>query len=163
MSDGGYENKSYWTTDGWQWVEWKKARHPLFWIPTYAPSSSSTTDASPKVITGYRYRAYAEEIDMPWDWPVDINQMEAKAFCNWKSSKTGKKIRLPTEEEWNQLREVVWPETVAKKEDQATWDVAPGNINLEHFSSSCPIDMFEFNSTGTPSLRVQCAVVCELS
>jgi 5-histidylcysteine sulfoxide synthase len=146
IAAGGYETRSHWTQDGWEWVTWKKARHPLFWIPIYAPTSDASaadaTPAAPGRIIGYRYRAYAEEIDMPWDWPVDINQLEAKAFCNWKASTTGRSIRLPTEEEYIQLREHVWPETSAHREDQATWPVAPGNINLEHYSSSCPVDKF---------------------
>jgi len=31
-----------------------------------------------------RYRAIFSEIEMPWNWPVDVNYLEAKAFCNWK-------------------------------------------------------------------------------
>ena len=32
--------------------------------------------------------------------------------------------------------------------DQPDWAVAPGNINLEHFASECPVDKFEFQDTG---------------
>jgi formylglycine-generating enzyme required for sulfatase activity len=32
---------------------------------------------------GYRFRTMAQIIDMPWDWPVEVNYLEAKAFCNW--------------------------------------------------------------------------------
>ena len=39
-------------------------------------------------------------IDMPWDWPVDINYHEAKAFCKWK----GPDYRLPTEAEHHRMR-----------------------------------------------------------
>jgi len=46
-------------------------------------------------------------IEMPWDWPVDVNYLEAKAFCNWKSERTGLSIRLPTEAEWYCLREAI--------------------------------------------------------
>ena len=34
-------------------------------------------------------------IDMPWEWPVDVNYHEAKAYCRWK----GTEFRLPTEAE----------------------------------------------------------------
>ena len=34
-------------------------------------------------------------IDMPWEWPVDVNYHEAKAYCRWK----GAEFRLPTEAE----------------------------------------------------------------
>lgn len=26
-------------------------------------------------------------IDMPWNWPVEVNHLEAEAFCKWKSLK----------------------------------------------------------------------------
>jgi len=149
VADRGYETKEHWTSDGWQWVTWKKAKWPLFWRPVYGeakagaavPAGSDSPEERP--IVSWRYRAYAEEIDMPWDWPVDCNQLEAKAFCNWKAAKTGKKIRLPTEEEWTQLRDTAYPDT--KENDQPYWTVAPQNINLEHGASSCPIDKFELN------------------
>ena len=31
-------------------------------------------------------------IPMPLSWPVEVNYLEAKAFCNWKSIKENKKI-----------------------------------------------------------------------
>ena len=37
---------------------------------------------------------------MPWDWPVDVNYHEAKAFCSWK----GPDYRLPTEAEHHRMR-----------------------------------------------------------
>ena len=37
---------------------------------------------------------------MPWDWPVDVNYHEAKAFCVWK----GPEYRLPTEAETHCIR-----------------------------------------------------------
>ena len=48
----------------------------------------------------YSYRAIYDVIDMPWDWPVDVNYHEAKAFCKWK----GPEYRLPTEAEHNRIR-----------------------------------------------------------
>ena len=39
-------------------------------------------------------------LDMPWDWPVEINYHEAKAFCTWK----GPDYRLPTEAEHHRMR-----------------------------------------------------------
>jgi putative 4-mercaptohistidine N1-methyltranferase len=68
---------------------------------------------------------------------VEVNQLEAKAFCNWKASRTGTPVRLPTEDEWSRLR------NVCEIPDQPDWAKAPGNLNLEHWSSSCPIDTFK--------------------
>ena len=123
VEDGGYAREEYWSNEGRQWVQYAHPRHPLFWIKTEK---------------GYRFRTMAQVIEMPWDWPVEVNYLEAKAFCNWLSSKTGKKLRLPTEEEWYRLRDL------HNIPDQPYWDKAPGNINLEHWASSCPVNRFRF-------------------
>ena len=123
VKEKGYEEEAFWTEEGRNWVKYTKARHPLFWI---------------KDGDGYRFRTMAQIIDMPWDWPVEVNYLEAKAFCNWLSKKSGKSLRLPTEDEWYRLRDV------HNIPDQPYWDKAPGNINLEHWASSCPVDRFRF-------------------
>ncbi len=97
--------------------------HPLFWIE------------SPD---GYKFRTMARVIDMPWNWPVEVNYLEAKAFCNWMAKRTGKAIRLPSEDQWYRLRDT------CDIPDQPYWEKAPGNINLEHWASSCPVDRFAF-------------------
>lgn len=121
---GGYQNSKFWTTEGWSWAEFRRAEHPVFWI---------------KEGKNYRYRSMLEVIDMPWDWPAEINYLEAKAFCNWKSEVTGKLIRMPTEAEWYKLREII-------NTDQPYWESAPGNINLEHEMSPCPVNRHQFGS-----------------
>jgi 5-histidylcysteine sulfoxide synthase/putative 4-mercaptohistidine N1-methyltranferase len=123
VEDHGYEQEDCWTHEGWNWVGYSNARHPLFWIE------------SPD---GYRFRTVAEIIDMPWDWPVEVNYLEAKAFCNWLARQTGKPLRLPTEAEWYRLRDL------HDIPDQPYWQRAPGNINLEHWASSCPVNRFSF-------------------
>lgn len=121
IEDGGYHIQYYWTEEGWNWRNFKKAEMPLFWR---------------KDEKGYRLRLVAEEIEMPWNWPVEVNYLEAKAFCNWKSAQTGKTYRLPTEAEWYRLHEEV------QLSEVTDWKQAPGNINLEHFTSPCPVDRF---------------------
>ena len=39
-------------------------------------------------------------VDMPWDWPVEVNYHEAKAFCTWR----GPEYRLPAEAEHHVMR-----------------------------------------------------------
>jgi putative 4-mercaptohistidine N1-methyltranferase len=85
---------------------------------------------------GYRLRLVAEEIEMPWSWPVEVNYLEAKAFCNWKTEQTGLVFRLPTEAEWYRMA------GLSLTDDQPLWETAPGNINLEHYASPCPVDRF---------------------
>lgn len=121
---GGYSNKACWTDEGWAWVEYTGVTMPEFWIGDLTKGSDSL-----------RYRSMTHEIDMPWSWPVDVNYLEAKAFCNWKSEQTGRSIRLPSEAEWYAMRSGL-------KSDQPDWDEAPGNINLEHGASACPVDQF---------------------
>jgi len=132
MEAGGYQERKYWSEEGWGWVQYRKATMPVFWINNDATQTSQTTSRE-----SYRYRTMLEVIDMPWDWPVDIAYLEAKAFCNWKSEQTGKHIRMPTEEEWQALRNTV-------DTDQPYWDKAPGNINLEYYASSCPVNRHQF-------------------
>ncbi len=119
---GCYRQRQWWTVEGWNWREFRQAGHPLFWI----------SDGG-----AWKLRTMASIIDLPWNWPVEVNYLEAKAFCNWMSAQSGLPIRLPTEDEWNRLRDV------CAIPDQPYWAKAPGNINLEHWCSSCPVDRFK--------------------
>jgi 5-histidylcysteine sulfoxide synthase len=123
VEERGYEQEEFWTEEGWNWVNYTEARHPLFWIKTEG---------------GYRFRTMAQIIDMPWDWPAEVNYLEAKAFCNWLSQKSGKNLRLPTEDEWYRLRDL------HDIPDQPFWDKTPGNVNLGYWASSCPVNRFRF-------------------
>ena len=119
----GYQQERYWSDEGWRWVNYSQARHPLFWVEESG---------------GYRFRTLARITDMPWNWPVEVNYLEAKAFCNWLAEKKGTKIRLPSEDQWYRLHDL------HAIPDQPYWQKAPGNINLEHWASSCPVDHFRF-------------------
>jgi 5-histidylcysteine sulfoxide synthase/putative 4-mercaptohistidine N1-methyltranferase len=125
MEAGGYGEKEWWTEEGWDWKTYRNQTHPIFWIEN---------DHS------YRFRTMLEIVDMPWDWPAEVNYLEAKAFCNWKGAQTGKPVRLPTEEEWHRMRDI------CEIPDQPYWSKAPGNINLEHYASSCPVNEFRFGA-----------------
>ncbi len=120
---GGYGEREWWTEEGWNWRSFKEAEHPLFWVEREE---------------GWGLRTMLEVIDLPWNWPVEVNYLEAKAFCNWLSAKTGKSFRLPTEDEWYRMRDL------AEVPDQPGWNRAPGNLNLEYWASSCPVDRFAF-------------------
>ena len=120
---GGYGEKKFWNEEGWKWIEFSKAEHPVYWR---------------KSGEGYQLRLMTGEIDLPANWPAEINYLEAKAFCNWKSEQVGKHIRMPTEAEWHQMRMVF-------DSDQPYWESAPGNINLEGEMSPCPVDRHEFD------------------
>ena len=127
---GGYESPEYWTEEGQQWLLYTKSSMPRFWH---------------KKDGRYFQRNLLSEMPLPLDWPVEVNHLEAHAFCQWKSRQSSGYIRLPTEAEWYCLRE-------KSPADLVDWQEAPGNINLEYFASSCPVNRFEtdglFDITG---------------
>jgi formylglycine-generating enzyme required for sulfatase activity len=84
----GYNNSDYWSTESWNWKELYNVQHPKFWIPD-------------KIYHNYRYRATFDEIDLPLDWPVEVNYYEALAYCQWQSAET-RLMTVMTEAEWNQ-------------------------------------------------------------
>ncbi|CAM5218894.1 5-histidylcysteine sulfoxide synthase/putative 4-mercaptohistidine N1-methyltransferase OS=Castellaniella defragrans OX=75697 GN=HNR28_000661 PE=4 SV=1 [Castellaniella defragrans] len=117
---GGYRNHHNWTEEGRQWLEFSQAAHPTFWV---------------KKTKGWFLRLMTQEIPMPWAWPVEVNYLEAKAFCNWKASETGEPVRLPTEDEWYRLYDA------AGLKDPSDAPCA-ANLHLDHGASSCPVDTY---------------------
>ncbi|MBD2357317.1 5-histidylcysteine sulfoxide synthase [Tolypothrix sp. FACHB-123] len=129
VQDGGYENSDYWDSESRNWQQLYNVQHPKFWI--------SSTD-------GYRYRTIFEEIDLPLDWPVEVNYYEAIAFCRWK----GENIRLMSEAEWNQA--LIYSQGDVSGVSNST----EHNLNLKYISPS-PVGMFAptNNHTGLDDLR----------
>jgi len=121
---GGYQDARWWDDEGWGWCQFAQAEMPTFWVGT------------PGMPDQLKLRLMCEEVAMPWDWPAEVNQLEAAAFCRWKAEQTGMAIQLPCEAEWAQLREQI-------EGDQPQWDPAPGNINLAYWASSSPVDLFK--------------------
>lgn len=117
---GGYQQEKYWTEEGQAWLAYTKAMLPRFWHHRDGV---------------YYQRNLTEEIPLPLAWPVEVNYLEAKAYCAWYGEQNGRNVRLPTEAEWMVLRNLV-------PADQPTWDTAPGNINLEYYASACPVNWF---------------------
>ena len=117
---GGYTQSGYWEDEGNGWREFAKADHPTFWR---------------RSDEGWLLRLMTAEVPMPWDWPVEVNYHEAKAFCRWKSAHSGQPVRLPTEDEWYRL----YAESRRGVPDGETPDA---NLNLAHWASSCPVSHF---------------------
>src|SRR5207253_2420374 len=86
---GAYADDSVWSEEGLNWRNFAKARHPTFWVEDGKSGEGN-----------WHLRLMCEEVPMPWDWPVETNHLEAKAFCNWKARETGMPVRLPSEDEW---------------------------------------------------------------
>jgi 5-histidylcysteine sulfoxide synthase/putative 4-mercaptohistidine N1-methyltranferase len=119
---GGYRNRHHWDEEGWRWRSFDDRTKPEFWVK------------KPK---GWQLRLMTSEVPMPWNWPVEVNYHEAKAFCNWKASETGQPIRLPTEDEWNRLHQTTG---LPANDPEGMW---PANLHLDHWASSCPVDRFQ--------------------
>ncbi|MGE0071948.1 MAG: 5-histidylcysteine sulfoxide synthase [Thiomonas sp.] len=115
---GGYRDDTLWRDEGAAWKRYARTEHPTFWV----------RDGS-----GWKLRLLAEEVPMPWDWPVEVNCHEAHAFCAWKARETGLPYRLPTEDEWHAMR------LHAGITDAPLPQPAPAQIELDHEASSCPV------------------------
>ena len=122
VKDRGYQKPAYWTEEGKNWLSYTHAQMPRFWRFKHGE---------------YFQRNLLKLIPLPLNWPVEVNYLEAKAFCQWKSEQDNSFIRLPTEAEWQLMREKI-------QDDVPSWQSkAPGNINLSHFASPCPVDTFK--------------------
>ena len=74
INDDGYQNKDYWTLEGWQWRQEENVSEPLYWH------------------------------GRKWNGPnfsvVGVSWYEASAYTHWLSKKTGHRYCLPTETQW---------------------------------------------------------------
>ena len=117
---GGYENKNYWCEEGMEFLKRSGKKHPPFWI---------------KDKDDFRLRTLAKEIDIPLSWPVEVNNLEAMAFCRYKSEKDGLSYTLPSEAEYEAL--CIY----------AGVDDMQSELNANHnfsISSSVPVSINEF-------------------
>ncbi len=117
----GYGSDQFWEKEGLAWKGHAHAAHPTFWIGQGG---------------AWRLRLMAEVISMPWDWPVEVNYHEAKAYCNWKKTLTGAPVRLPTEDEWYRLHDYSDVGEIPRQQ------AAAANIHLDHYASPCPVTEF---------------------
>lgn len=131
VSAGGYDNRDCWDERAWNWKIQYNIQHPKFWL----------LDGG-----SYKYRAMFDEIELPLDWPVEVNHHEAMAYCRWK----GEGIRLMSEAEWNLA--TYGTGRHSKSFGQDTID--DYNLNLK-FGSPSPVGMLEKaqNFSGICDLR----------
>ncbi|MBW4587202.1 5-histidylcysteine sulfoxide synthase [Aetokthonos hydrillicola Thurmond2011] len=113
VKDGGYKNQEYWTQESWDWRTRYNIQQPRFWLHENG---------------SYKYRAMFDEIDLPLDYPVEVNHYEAIAYCRWK----GDGSRLMSEAEYH----------LATYSDGSSEDIDNYNLNLK-FGSPSPVGMLE--------------------
>ena len=126
VEEGGYTTAAYWDEEGRRFLKDRGAVHPPFWVP----------DAS----GGYRLRLLDREIALPLSWPVEVNALEAMAFCRWKSQSEKRNYGLMSEAQWYHLYET------AGIEDVPLLDDSRANLNFAHWASPCPVDQFGFGA-----------------
>ena len=77
---GGYAEAKYWLSEGWEWVNTRQIRHPMYWYPE-----------------GGDFRFFHLDGLKPLDPQLPlmhISYYEADAYARWKG------LSLPTEFEW---------------------------------------------------------------
>ena len=121
VKDGAYENREFWSDEGIKFLEISKAKYPTFWI---------LEDGV------YYYRTLTSKIQMPKNFPVDVNALEAEAFCKYKSKKDGIEYQLPSETEYEAICQHVGIDDLVDDEK--------ANLNLKYMSSTS-VDKYDFN------------------
>ncbi|MDD4881638.1 MAG: 5-histidylcysteine sulfoxide synthase [Gallionellaceae bacterium] len=121
VAAGGYAEDAFWTEEGLAWRGFSRARQPAFWL---------------RRGQAWSLRLMLEEVPMPWDWPVEVNCHEARAFCAWQARRLGRPVRLPTEDEWYRLYEVAGLDEVPVDRP------ADANLHLDHGASPGPVQRF---------------------
>ena len=117
---GGYEKKEYWSEEGRAFLEKSNAKYPVFWVQKDKE---------------FEYRSLTSQIKMPKNFPVDVNSLEAEAFCRYKSLKDGIEYSLPSEAEYEAICKDVGIDKIV--------NYGEANLNFLH-GSSTPIDMYKF-------------------
>jgi gamma-glutamyl hercynylcysteine S-oxide synthase len=120
MEAGGYEDKRWWSDEGWQHRTKEGIEHPEFWSRQGRGWS--------------RYR-FGQQEELPLDEPVQhISWYEAEAYARW----AGK--RLPTEAEWEKAAS--WDSATGTKRRFPWGDLAPSpehaNLNQRYFRPAPP-------------------------
>jgi len=88
VKEGGYSKLHYFSKEGLEWLDFTQSKLPVFWI---------------KKDNQYFLREINRIVPLPLNYPVDVNQYEAEAFCKYKSEKLGFEVRLPSEDEYYRL------------------------------------------------------------
>lgn len=133
---GGYSEARWWSETGWDWRSFRNLKWPTFWVAE-----------GPAGLHRYRLRTLCEVIDMPWDWPAEINAHEASAYCAWKSAQDHRPYRLPSEAEFNRLRGVIEHDPVMDHAGPPLAAACGLNLNLA-CGSPWPVDAGAANALG---------------
>lgn len=145
VSSLAYVNDKYWSQEGLMWRKFRNTKRPTFWVAH-----------GPEGLHDYKLRTIFDVIDMPWDWPAEVNYHEAQAFCHWKQEKDQSSLtyRLITEPEHVALREHPEQDPVLQKKSSYSKNESFDygyNFNFV-YSSASPVSHFPANSKGVTDL-----------
>jgi len=127
VKSGAYIDDQYWEAEGLQWRKFRNVKRPTFWMAS-----------GPEGLHEYKLRTIFDVIDMPWDWPVEINYHEAKAYINWFNKRENKNLRfrLLTEAEYQYLISLEKNETVLQSKSYKETKIEKPDYNFNFFNSS---------------------------
>lgn len=133
VASGAYSEDKYWQAEGLMWRRFRNTKRPTFWVAN-----------GPEGLHDYKLRTIFEIIDMPWDWPVEVNFHEAQAYCRWKQEQDKSKLhyRLITEAEFVSLKlKLTNDEVLQRKEFQKSEAPTSEKFNFNyHHSSPRPVN-----------------------
>lgn len=123
VNSDGYNKQEFWSDEGWAWKQKYAINQPKFWV---------------KDGDSFLYRAMFDNLEMPLDWPVEVNAHEAWAYCNWKNDGS----RLLSEAEFL----LIARENTAESDDPLFSDVH----NLDYvFGSPTPVGYMKSGATAS--------------
>src|SRR5215469_2529403 len=113
LNSGGYQTRSFWNPDDWDWKHASGVSHPVFWR---------------KQNDSWRYSTMFGEVALPLDWPVYVSHAEASAYARW----AGK--ALPSEQQWHRAAYGA-PDGVQRDYPWGSYapDPSLGNFDLTHW------------------------------
>lgn len=120
----GYETNEYWDAEGLEYLKSTNAKFPVFWI---------------KKDDKFYYRTLCKIIELPMNFPVEVNALEAQAFCRYKSLEDNITYLLPSEAEYRAIY------NRSNLQDLPEFHESRANLNFYHYSSPCPVNEFSFN------------------
>ena len=119
VNSDNYNQREFWSEAGWAWKKKTGTVHPKFWV---------------REGDLFFYRAIFDEIELPLDWPAEVNAYEAEAYLNWINNGS----RLLTEAEFIFLSQ----KQIANNSDAYLNDNY--NINFR-YGSPTPVDFSKNN------------------
>lgn len=134
VQDGGYHQNQYWCQSGLDWRKYSNIYKPSFWQAD-----------GPKASNLYKLRTCFTAIDMQWDFPVLVNHYEAKAFCNYKSSKDGQNYRLLTEAEHRFLSKNETERVKESKQEVYNFNLRLSSENAVNINKTNNAEIFDLH------------------